>query len=384
MSIRRTLLGTAAVTAAVLGSAAAVPAASLAHDRSGRGSAVFVQTNDPAGNAILAYTRARDGSLTAAGRYSTGGDGGTQSGAPSDPLASQGSLVLDRRHGLLYAVNAGSDTLSVFKVRGAHLRLRELVPSGGSFPTSIAVSDHLVYVLNAGGEGAISGYRLHRGLLRPIRGSVRQLALGNATPPFFLSSPAQVGFTPDGEQLLVTTKNHGFVDSFAISPGGRPAPAPVATATGPVPFAFVFDPSHRLVLADASGSANTFRVRATGTLSPIGTPAPNGQTATCWLVAARGFYYATNTGSNTISGYSEDRAGQLALLLPGGVSAITDSGPTDIAAPSDGRFVYELNGVSGTLGIFAVGRDGALTHTGTVTGLPAFDGANGMEGLVVS
>jgi 6-phosphogluconolactonase (cycloisomerase 2 family) len=376
---RQTLSAALAVAGIVLLTAAITPAASLANAPAG---AAFVQTNDPAGNSIVAYTRASDGSLTRAGTYATGGNGATQSGAPTDPLASQGSLVLDGRHSTLYAVNAGSDTVSVFRVRGSVLRLRQVVPSGGSFPTSVAVADRLVYVLNAGGPGTISGYRTHRGRLHPIRDSIRELGLGNATPPFFLSSPAQIGFTPDRRQLLVSTKNHGFVDSFAISDSGRPASAPVSTPTGPVPFAFVFDPRGRLVLTDASGSANTYRVDASGALSPIGAPAPNGQTATCWLVAARRFYYATNTGSNTITGYSE-RRGQLSLLEPDGVSATTDPGPIDIAASPDGRFVYELNGLAGTLGIYATGRDGSLTRRGTVTGLPAFNGSSGMEGLVV-
>ena len=49
-----------------------------------------------------------------------------------DALASQDSLVLDQRHRALVAVNAGSDSISVFGVRGDALRGRQVLPSGGS------------------------------------------------------------------------------------------------------------------------------------------------------------------------------------------------------------------------------------------------------------
>src|SRR5205085_3684903 len=74
-------------------------------------------------------------------------------GAESDHLASQGSLVFDRHHKLLIAVNAGSDAVSTFRVDGDALSLVNVVPSGGEFPASIAVHHDLVYVLNAGGTG---------------------------------------------------------------------------------------------------------------------------------------------------------------------------------------------------------------------------------------
>jgi hypothetical protein len=57
--------------------------------------AVFVPTSDPSGNSIAAFRRNADGTLALAASYRTGGNGGRASGSGSDPLASQGSLVLD-------------------------------------------------------------------------------------------------------------------------------------------------------------------------------------------------------------------------------------------------------------------------------------------------
>src|SRR5215203_624229 len=137
-------------------------------------SVVFVQTNEPSGNRIVAFDRRSNGSLTQAGSYPTGGNGGVAApGTESDHLASQGSLVYDARHQLLIAVNAGSDTVSTFKVKGNRLRLTGVVPSGGGFPASIAVSRKLVYVLNSGGPGIVQGFKIRGHRLRALAGSAR-------------------------------------------------------------------------------------------------------------------------------------------------------------------------------------------------------------------
>src|SRR5205823_2069824 len=109
--------------------------------------------------------------------------------------------------------------------------------------------------------------------LHPIQGSTRTLLLGNTTPPFFLASPAEVGFTPSGSQLLVTTKTHSTVDVFAIGPDGRPSAAPVKNPAAGVPFAFVFDSSSAgeflYVQSGLSSSVYVFRVGAGGTLTQV-------------------------------------------------------------------------------------------------------------------
>src|SRR5712692_3625283 len=73
--------------------------------------AVYTLSNSTTGNAVLAYSRDADGTLTPQGSFPTGG-AGTGGG-----LGSQGALVLsDDRHWLA-AVNAASDSISLFAVR---------------------------------------------------------------------------------------------------------------------------------------------------------------------------------------------------------------------------------------------------------------------------
>jgi 6-phosphogluconolactonase len=78
--------------------------------------AVFAMTNAASNNQVNAYTRHEDGSLEFSAAFPTGGNG---SGGTVDPLHSQGSLKLSADHRLLFAVNAGSGTVSSFAVRSA-------------------------------------------------------------------------------------------------------------------------------------------------------------------------------------------------------------------------------------------------------------------------
>src|ERR1700761_1276336 len=120
--------GVAAVATTALLATPSLAATHRAAHTAGRPSGeVFVQTDNTSGNAIAVYHRNADGTLTAAGQYGTGGLGGVLSGSVVDHLASQGSLAYDAGSGLLYAVNAGSDTVTVFSVRGGQLARRQVV-----------------------------------------------------------------------------------------------------------------------------------------------------------------------------------------------------------------------------------------------------------------
>ncbi|WP_263731543.1 lactonase family protein [Cellulomonas sp. SG140] len=383
---RRTVLaavGAAAALALVpLGASGALASdgADGGPDGHGAPGAVFVQLNGTTGNTIAAYTRHADGTLTAAGRYATGGLGGTQVGAPLDALASQGSLVLDERDDVLLAVNAGSDSVTAFGVHGAALGTPRTAPSGGHFPTSIAVHGDLVYVLDAGGDGAVSGFRLVHGALVPIPGSTRSLGLGGSNPPVFIASPGQIGFAADGHALVVTTKNHDELLSFPIDDAGLPAATPVATpSAGPVPFSFVVDRHGGLQVTEAgTGRTSTYTAARDGSLHLVGSSAPDGGAALCWNVLAGRTLLGANAGSATLSAWAAPWFGPAVLTAP--VAASTGAGPIDLAASHDGRFVYVQESVAGTVGAYAVSPHGTLTRIQTVSGLPAFSGT-GMEGI---
>jgi 6-phosphogluconolactonase (cycloisomerase 2 family) len=341
------------------------------------GGAVFVQTDNTAGNQVVAYQRAADGTLSRVGTYPTGGLGGVLSGSVVDHLASQGSLQYDPQRSLLFAVNAGSNTVSVFSVSGDRLALRQVVSSGGSFPVSIAVSGDVVYVLNALNGGTLQGYRLLGDYLAPLPGSARPLGLDPTETPQFTSTPGQVAFTPGGTQLIVTTKNNGNdIDVFRVGFDGLLSQSPVVNAEpGTVPFGITYDTSGNLVIAEAGPNAvATFSVARDGTLSAI-SEVPNGQAATCWVTPAGQFLFAGNAGSATETGYTS-AAGQLTLIA----DTSTDAGTVDASAAPGGRYLYVQTGGAGIVDEFSVGAGGSLTSLGSVT----VPDATGGEGIVAS
>jgi hypothetical protein len=373
-----------AAGAAVGLSAAVVPAVAGADPSPGfppfgvgSDAAVFVQTDNTAGNQIVAYQRNPDGTLTQAGTYATGGNGGVLNGSAVDHLASQGSLAYDAAQQLLYAVNAGSDTISVFAVRGDQLALRQIVPSGGQFPASIAVHGDSVYVLNAL-SASVQGYVSFFGRLFPLPGSTRSLGFSvpsGATQ--FVSTPGQVAFTPDGSQLVVTTKASGSdIDVFGVSPYfGYLSQSPVVNAEpGQVPFAVTFDAVGHLVVADAGTDAlSTYTLAPNGTVNPIDTVL-TGQSATCWVTGAQGSLFASNAGSADVSRFEEQPSGELTLTG----TTPTDPGTVDAAASSDQQFLYVQTGGNGIVDEFRVGPGGSLTGIGSVL----VPGAAGGEGIV--
>jgi len=368
----------AAVAAATLGAFAGPAGAATAPGRDYGGHAdhaVFVQTDNLAGNQVVAYHRGHDGSLTQAGTYSTGGLGGMLAGSVVDHLASQGSLTYDRRHGLLFAVNAGSNTVSVFGVHGDQLFLRQVISSGGTFPVSVTVHGDLVYVLNALAGGSVQGYRDFFGHLFPIPGSSRALGLDPNAVPQFTHTPGQVAFTPDGSQLIVTTKANGNdIDVFAVGRDGELSASPVVNPEpGTVPFAITFDEGGNLVIAEAGTNAlATFSLASDGTLTQLDAVG-TGQAATCWVAPDRGLLYASNAGSPSISGYTDSGTGQLTLLG----ATTTDPGTVDATASPGGRFLYVQTGGNGIVDEFGVNSDGSLTEIGSVT----VPGAAGGEGI---
>ena len=147
--LRLASLGVVAALAVATPTAASAHGTGRSDDGHGTGDLVFVQTAEASGNTVVELERTRGGGLVQRGEFPTGGVGGTLDGAVADQLASQGSLTYDERSRLLYAVNAGSDTITVFAVHGARLDRRQVIASGGRFPVSVTAHGDLVYVLNA-------------------------------------------------------------------------------------------------------------------------------------------------------------------------------------------------------------------------------------------
>jgi 6-phosphogluconolactonase len=340
--------------------------------------AVFVMTNAVDKNEVIAYSRASDGTLQEGGRFATGGRG---SGGNNDPLESQGSLTLSQDHSLLFAVNAGSGSVSVFSVHGSKLSLVDKVISGGSEPNAVAQHGNLVYAVNVGGSSNVVGFRLEHGKLTQIPTSTRFLSTNN-------SGAGGLAFSPDGKFLVVVERLTNDIDVFAVQGDSTLSPIVVNPSAGPGAFSVSFAPNGTALVSEtgASGVANgsaisSYEVAANGKLTPISASVPTSGAANCWNVVTPdgSFAYTSNAGSSTISGFAIGSNGVL-TALPGTVVGANPegSGNLDVAVSSDSKFIYTLNSAAGAIGIFAIQKDGTLLSVGIASGVSPLSGFNGI------
>ena len=334
--------------------------------------AVFTETNDVTANAVVAFDRAADGTLTRFGAIPTGGRG---IGGTADPLTSQYALVLSHDHRFLYAVDAGSDDIAVFRIGGAQrLALVQRVSSGGVRPTSLAISDRTLYALNAG-SNTVAGFVIDGGTLVPRPTWTRALSAG-------ASGAAEVRFSPDARVLVVSERLSATFDTYAVQPDGALGALTTSPSAGVTPFGFDFTVHGDLVASEAGpGTASSYAVRD-GALAVRTASLPTLQRATCWLVVTPNGRYAftANAGSGTVTGFAVSDDGALTRLAPNGISADLGAGstPLDLETTGNGRFLYVLKAGTGTIGALVVGPDGGLDVLGDV---PAVAPRSGQMGI---
>jgi 6-phosphogluconolactonase (cycloisomerase 2 family) len=334
----------------------------------GRAGAVYAMTNSATENEVLVYRRSANGTLGEPIAYATGGTG-TGAG-----LGSQGALVLTSDGDWLLAVNAGSNELSVFQVGGGGLTLTDRISSGGDMPIGVTAYGSLVYVVNAGGAGNISGFWLSPdGDLSAIDDSTRPLS-GAGT------GPAQVEFTPAGDQLVVTEKGTNLILTYDVDSDGQTSGPATHASAGTTPFGFAFARGDLLIVSEAFGGApdasatSSYRLAGTG-LELVSGSVGTTETAACWTVVTNNgkFAYVTNTGSGSVTGYRVANDGTLTLLDDDGVTGSTGPGstPIDAAFSGNSRFLYVLTAGNGGISAFSVAKDGSLTSIDAVSGLPS-------------
>jgi 6-phosphogluconolactonase len=328
--------------------------------------AVYVQTNDATANEVIAFSRGEDGALAPLGRYSTGGRG---TGLPH--LASAGSVVLSDDGRWLLVVNAGSDELSLFAVQPDGLRHADLVRSGGSKPTSVAVSGALVYVLNNGTPN-ISGFNLTDGKLTALTHSTRPLSGADA-------DPAQISFTPGGGALIATERGTNSISSYILDQRGYAQGPTTIKSSGQTPYGFGLTKDGSLIVSEAFGgatgaaAASSYAVSGAAELTMVSGTVGDTRSEVCWVALTKDdrFAFVTNFGDGTVSCYEITGDGSLRLHDPvAGSSGQGEKGLRDEAISSDGRYLYAIDADAQKLFGWAVGQDGHLTPTGEFGGVP--------------
>jgi 6-phosphogluconolactonase len=317
--------------------------------------------NNPAGpNSISVFDRAANGMLTFAGTTEIGGQGSGSN------LGSQGSLILSPQRQWLFAVDAGSNQISVVAVgTSGQLIPASVSSSGGVDPVSLASTASRLYVVNAGDSSHaanVTGFQVGSdGSLHALAGSTQSLSTVNP-------APAEVQADPNGDTLIITEKATNLIDSYRIRPNGSLSRPIFTPSTGKEPFGFAFKPLHssQFIVSDAFGGAanagalTSYQLEGGNVVLEDG-PVADQQTAPCWVVITRNgrFAYTSNTGSGSVSGYHIGQDGKL-TLLPTNASTGTGSGPTEMALTGGSRFLYVLDPGTATLSAFQVQSDGSL------------------------
>lgn len=374
-----------------------------------RQNGVFLASNSPNGNVVVAYTRNQDGTLREVGRYPTGGKGSGSIEDVSQALVlgtSEGQAspiqILDRAE-LLFVPNSGSNTVSVFRVKPDGLELASQTASGGEKPVSIAVSKGLLYVLNSGehddrfllGGGeviencttgqlpSVSGFKVAPdGVLTPIADSTRLLTEERD------SGCAAIGFTPDGRWLIATERLAGKTDAvsgwpkgailtYAVRENGTLAPPVISEPAGAGPYGFTFTKDGTILMAEqngahlneAGGLVSSYKINADGTTTPIGGPVASLGTDTCWMAVTtdQKLVFASNpAGDGGISSFSLGKDGRMSLLHPDSTDVNDERAGLlgvvfDLGLTKDNAFLYVLDSFTAEVLAFRVNGNGTLT-----------------------
>ena len=327
---------------------------------------VFVNANS-SNNQVWMYQRGTDGQLLLLRAFSTQGRGS------GGGLSSQGSVALSIDNKYLYAANAGSNEITAFQVKSSKLTFVGKVPSGGTFPNSIAVFGNWLYVLNAKGTAAnITGFVIQSdGSLVAIPNSTRPLSTA-------LPTPAQVGFTPDGTTLIVSEKGTDNFDTYAVGADGL-ATGPTAQASaGSGPFGFAFDNGGHLVVSEITlSSASSYTVFG-GVLQVVTAKLKDFGKAACWAACTKDptlpqqYAYVSNTNSDSLSGFAIAGDGSISLLDSDGKTARLPRGafPLDLVVSSDSKYLYVLESKLPGIAGFQIQSDGSLVQIQDLQGTP--------------
>ena len=341
--------------AVVAGSASAYAAAG----------AVYTESNSTSGNVIYVFNRSEGGGLISLrpGGFPTGGSGS------GGGFENQGALAIDDANRFLFAVNAGSNTISVFRILENGLALVEVDSSAGKRPISLTVKNNFLYVLNNGAQvsdvDSVAGFSVsENGHLTPIASGLH-LSGSNV-------GPTQIGFNSEGNLLIVTERFTNLIDVFTVDPNGTASGPNVFPSAGSGPFGFAFGKRGQVIVSESAGSVSSYSVSRSGSLGTISGAIGNGQVATCWLVLSSDnrYGYVTNTGSGNASSYTVAFEGTLRLLNAVGADLGSGSHPLDTALSNDARYVYFLTTGSGSIQGYSVVTNGSLTPVAKALGIP--------------
>lgn len=315
---------------------------------------VYVESNLPDQNSVLAFARASDGTLTQIGNFKTGGRGVFDLSLQLGPFDSDQEIIVNGQHDLLFAVNPGSDTVAVFRIQsdGSLTAVPgSPFPSGGANPVSLGLAADKLVVVNKAFDPA-------RPFLKTPSYTVFQILPGgqlseelSAVNAPTKSAPSQAAISPDKRLVFDAQFLAGFLKTFflkpdgTLSPGERVAPPLVAGNTAqPLPLGLWAHPKEPILYVGLVNvnMVGVYQFNNTGHLQFVTTVADSGS-GVCWIrtndEGTR--LYASNTGDRSISVF--DTSNPLNPVEIQHLQLQGEGNQFEIELDPSGRFLYAVS-----------------------------------------
>jgi DNA-binding beta-propeller fold protein YncE len=384
------LLVVAAVAVAAGRGGNSAPAADTSYDGT-----IYIESNQaaPNSNSVLAF-RYRTGSLRplSVREYMTGGRG-SHDLSNHGVLDAEQQVVTNAEHTLLFAPNAGSDSVAVFHI-GKDGSLTPVkgspFPSLGPAPATVGVRGDELFVANKAQDGT-----------RPLKKTPASYAtfhiakdgrltpIGSPLPAPPKSSPTQTYLPPHTGKLMISTEESGPFRAFTIAADGRMVQAPgsphtLEDAVWPGgkrkpnprvwPQGLVAHPKLPLIYAGVANIRRlvVYRYDASGRLSLASSQLNRGSYLPCWTQINRDGtrLYTGNAGSGNISVFDLRQD----PVHPRQIQQVDLRGlglPWNFQIDPTGRFLFIINmravrqippGQGNTLHSFRIAPDGRLSE----------------------
>lgn len=309
---------------------------------------VYVESNTPApeGNSILAFRRDDAGNLSPVpgSPFATGGAGVGNMDLVSGQRDSDQNLVLSSDGTRLFAVNSGSNDVSVFNILsdGGLVPVQgSPFPSNGFNPVSVGLAGNYLYVAHKGVEGGLPSYTgllvSADGRLAPVFGATIEVPVG--------SSPSQALVAGGGSFLMGADFGSGLLQSFDILADGALAQhTPQSLPVDSVPLGLQEHPNQPLIYVGfvSTNELGVYSYDDAGDLTFLRAVENSGR-AICWIAlnSAGTCLYTSNTGDNSISSYNLADASRPVEIQR--TVFESDGGPFQIGMDSTSTFLYVVS-----------------------------------------
>ena len=385
--------------------AGAIYALTNGHNLATQINAAADAASEPFVNQVVAYSRSDEGVLSQIGVYDTGGLGENIRNSGANPLASQDPLIVSKDDRFVFAVNAGSESISSFVINDdftltpATLDISTTGLSNAQNPVSLTIFENTLYVANSGAffnadgtpattlpddrnrtASSIIGFTVNDdGTLTELAGS---------EIPGIGANAGSIEFSSNGEHLYITERRTNDIVTVALDAERLPigvqsritsqTEQPFGTDLYPTANGDILLVSEGNNGAEGLSSLSTYLIEDNGDLTGIslssgveGDPLTTGFTFGCWVefveTPTGDFAYVSNTPDGVITSFAVgDEGGLTRLESEAGFVGIegddTQNGGGVLDVEIVFPYLYQVVNNDGRIAQFMINADGTLTR----------------------